>query len=99
MPTFNAESTFAMRIRQHRLERGWSQAELASRMSKLSGAWDQATIARIEKGARRIQLNDAFLMAAMFGKQVEDLLDEMQCEACQDFPPAGYACQTCGTSR
>jgi hypothetical protein len=69
-------------------------------MNSLSGAsWDQATIARIEKGARRIHLNDAFLLAAIFGHQIEDLLEGLSCEECKDFPPEGFTCTHCGAAR
>jgi transcriptional regulator with XRE-family HTH domain len=97
---FFAEPTFAMRFRQRREARGWSQAKVAAQMTEVfENSMDQATIARIEKGARRINLTDAYQLAMLVGCTIENLLAPVRCEACKDFPPAGYACSQCGATR
>ncbi|WP_405056990.1 helix-turn-helix domain-containing protein [Kribbella sp. NBC_01505] len=94
------ERTFAIRFRQRREARGWSQAIVASKLASMfCRPEDQALIARVEKGKRRIHLEDAHQLAFLIGADIKDLLTPVECEVCNDFPPAGYSCQTCGAKR
>ncbi len=95
----DAEVTFALRMRQKREVLGFSQKRLARAVTLERGWTEQATIARIETGKRGVSLGDAIALARALGCELDDLLTPVECEACKDNPPAGYACQTCGTSR
>jgi transcriptional regulator with XRE-family HTH domain len=100
MSMTDVETTFAMRLRQHREANGMTQAQLANKTSVFAGRpVDQTTIARIEKGQRHVSLDDALHLAKALSMRIEDLLVEVKCDNCKDLPPAGFACQVCGASR
>jgi ribosome-binding protein aMBF1 (putative translation factor) len=94
----NPEQVFAKRMRQVRERRGWSQAKLADWMRTYGVDLHSTAITRIERGERSISLNEASAVAAALGVLLVELLQEVQCEACGDAPPAGFACKSCGAS-
>nr|WP_238356310.1 helix-turn-helix transcriptional regulator [Kribbella italica] len=85
-------------MRQRRDALGISQKVLARKVSLERGWTEQATIARIETGKRGVSLADAIALAQALSCELGDLLTPVKCQACKDNPPAGYSCQTCGTS-
>lgn len=99
MKSDDTEATFALRMRQRREGLGMSQKSLAHGMSIERGWIEQSAIARIEKGQRRVTLTDALALTKALDCTLDDLLTPVNCEACKDNPPAGYACQTCGSTR
>jgi transcriptional regulator with XRE-family HTH domain len=100
MSMTDVETTFAMRLRQYREANGWTQMQLANKVSVFAGRpVDQATIARIEKGTRHISLDDAIHLANALSMRIEDLLVAVKCDTCKDLPPVGFICQACGASR
>ena len=58
------------RVRERRAERGWSQAELADRLSV-----SRQTVHAIETGKYDPSLPLAFALARLFGGRIEDLFD------------------------
>lgn len=60
------ETVIAMKIKQLRQERGWSQDDLAERMTKLGFSMHQTTIAKLEAGRRPIRVAETFALAAAF---------------------------------
>jgi transcriptional regulator with XRE-family HTH domain len=96
--SFDAEGLFALRLRQFRQARGWTQADVSRRLATFGCRLDQSSLARVENGHRRIQLNEAFALAALFGLEIERLLEGIHCDVCLDYPPAGFACEKCGAT-
>lgn len=64
-----------------RRERGWSQSELASRLSELGMQVHATGVTRLESGARGISLNEACLLAVVFDLTPEDLIASLRTEA------------------
>lgn len=68
VPGADEEANFIAAVKRIREELGWSQGELAKRMS--DSGWDgfhQTTISRIEKGERPVRLGEARGLAKVLG--------------------------------
>lgn len=94
----NPEQTLAVRIRQGRRARGWSQTTLADWMRAEGVDLNRAIIREIEAGRRHIRLNEAIAAAAALRQPLDALLKPVACTACNDTPPPGFACQVCGAT-
>lgn len=76
------ERTFALRMRHLREANGWSQAELARRISEVSGSSvHSSTITRWERnaepsaaGGRGIRLRDAAYIARVFAVDLDEMI-------------------------
>ncbi|GIJ39440.1 hypothetical protein Vwe01_27650 [Micromonospora andamanensis] len=69
------EATWAEQLRRWRSVRGWSQQDVADRMSTNFGyGWHQTTVARIEGRLRPIRLNEAAALAIIFGVDLAEVL-------------------------
>lgn len=55
---------FTRRLREARTRRGWSQAELAKRVTALGHALDKTALTKLEGGNRKVTLDDAVALAA-----------------------------------
>jgi transcriptional regulator with XRE-family HTH domain len=55
---------FMRRLREARERRGWSQAELAKRVTALGHSLDKTAVTRIEGDNRKVTLDDAAALAA-----------------------------------
>ena len=61
-----------LRLRRHR---GWTQAELASRLAvQTQEKWDATMISKTEKHQRKLTLNELVALALVFGVSPVDLL-------------------------
>jgi transcriptional regulator with XRE-family HTH domain len=65
---------FATRLRETRIARGVSQADLARRMSEQGRPLNKAAVLRIENGERRISLDEALALAAILSAAPAHLL-------------------------
>lgn len=69
------EATLAEELRKWRAARGWSQQDVADRMSRNFGyGWHQTTVARIEGRARPLRLNETVALAMLFDVDLAQLL-------------------------
>ena len=60
---------------KHLRERaGWTQAQLATTITRLGFDFKRVTIAEVERGGRRISLEELLAFAALFGQPVAMLL-------------------------
>ncbi|MEU4225818.1 helix-turn-helix transcriptional regulator [Nonomuraea sp. NPDC026600] len=92
----NASRRIGLRMRALRHSRGWSQVELAERLSANGFAAHPTTVTRMESGSRQIISIDAALaVAATFEVPLDDLISD-ECLTCKGSPPAGFRCQNCG---
>jgi transcriptional regulator with XRE-family HTH domain len=74
-PGAEEEANFIAAVKRIREEQGWSQGELAKRMS--DSGWDgfhQTTISRIEKGERPVRLGEARGLAKALGALVGQMI-------------------------
>ncbi|MEV7976241.1 helix-turn-helix transcriptional regulator [Streptomyces sp. NPDC086519] len=69
-----AEQAVGRRIKALRGIRGWSQQQLASRMSVAGFSWGQTTVTKTENAERPLRVNEAVQLAHVFGVSVGDLL-------------------------
>jgi transcriptional regulator with XRE-family HTH domain len=73
MPT--PEAMVGQELRRLRMERGWSQEEVARRMAAYGyDSWRQSTVGRTETAQRPLRLNEAVHLAALFGVPIMQLL-------------------------
>lgn len=70
----SAEDIVGRRVRALRVMRGWSQQELATRMSERGQGWRQTTVAKTEAADRPIRVNEVQALAVVFGVTAGDLL-------------------------
>jgi transcriptional regulator with XRE-family HTH domain len=68
------ETHFRKRLKDERDRRGWSQEELARRLSERGVAVHASTIAKIETNARAVRLDEAAAIAELFGLSLDALL-------------------------
>jgi transcriptional regulator with XRE-family HTH domain len=61
-------------VRQYRVERRWSQAELASRISDLGHGWHQTTVAKTERAERDPRYPELIALAEALAVPLEALL-------------------------
>ena len=77
VPTLGREVHVALKVKQLREERGWSQEELARRMTAAGMSIHQSAISKIEKtggGRRSISLDEAVAFAHTFALTLTELL-------------------------
>lgn len=74
MSEIDAENRIGRWVRWARLERGWSQRELAERLAPLGFKVDPSAITRLEKGRRPIRVDEAVAIANVFGVSMETML-------------------------
>lgn len=69
-----AEARFVGNLRKARKADGTSQDEVARLMRVRGFRWHQATVWKVEHGARHIYLGEAEALAQIFGYDLDDLL-------------------------
>ncbi|MEV8615673.1 helix-turn-helix transcriptional regulator [Amycolatopsis sp. NPDC051373] len=67
------EEVIGLKIRELRIERGWSQTTVADRMRNLGFDLHQTAIAKIESGKRPIRANEVYALALVFGLPIQAL--------------------------
>lgn len=70
----DVRSTFASRVRQVREGQGWSQEELARRLSEVGLRLDPTAITRLERGERSVRVEEAVAVAQTLGVPLDELL-------------------------
>lgn len=75
MPPNSDEEAFARGVANFRESMGWSQSELARRMTAEGwSTYSQMTVSRTENGERPIRLAEARALAKIFGTEIEAML-------------------------
>lgn len=80
-----------------RQRNGWTQEELAQRLTDLGCVVSFHVIANMERREQVISVDFAFALATVFGVTMTGLLEEA-CETCNGRPPIGFSCKECGRS-
>lgn len=65
---------FAANLRAVREQRGISQEYVADRMTKAGYKWHQATVYKVESGAREVKLGEAQALSGILGVSVAALM-------------------------
>ncbi|KAA1426473.1 helix-turn-helix domain-containing protein [Nocardioides antri] len=68
------EEVFAARVRSERERQGLSQARVADRMRLVGVDIDATAITRIERGERRVRLNEAVALAQALQLELQELV-------------------------
>lgn len=74
MSEISAERRLGVWVRDARIERGWSQRELARELALHGIKLDPSGITRLEKGQRPIRLDEAAAIARVFNASVEEMI-------------------------
>jgi transcriptional regulator with XRE-family HTH domain len=80
-----------------RTARRLTYVELSARLTGIGWPIPVLGLRRIERGERRVDVDDLAALAEAFGVPMQRLLEEANCTACHGAPPAGFACLACGT--
>ncbi|MEV6646027.1 helix-turn-helix transcriptional regulator [Amycolatopsis sp. NPDC051371] len=67
------EEVLSGKIRQLRIDRGWSQEDLAEQLEEIGFKMHQTTIAKLESGKRPIRVSEVFALAFIFRLPMEAL--------------------------
>jgi transcriptional regulator with XRE-family HTH domain len=82
------------RIRQ---SRSLTTAALAEKVTALGRPVYANTITKIEKGARRVDVDDLAVLARALQVSVAQLIEPpSDCQTCHGAPPPGFICADCG---
>lgn len=86
-------------IRRLREERRFSYAELAERLAGAGHRMDVLDLSALERGERRVDVDDLVALAAVFGRSLDQMLaPPAECENCHGAPPVGFICIRCETT-
>lgn len=69
------ELFFGLHVKDLRKARGWSQEELANRMSAVGHPMHQTTVAKLESGSRPTNVGEVAALAAIFRLSIAALFD------------------------
>lgn len=72
--TGDVEMAAGRRLRELRESAGWSQEDMAARMTAHGCPWHQSTVFKIEHGMRVIRAGELPAVAEIFSVQVADML-------------------------
>lgn len=78
---WSPEDVAGRELRRLRIARGWSQEDVARRMSAYGYDWHQTMVAKTEAAQRPLRLNEAVDLCRLFGVPADALL--------KDLPRAG----------
>ncbi|MEU1445492.1 helix-turn-helix domain-containing protein [Streptomyces mirabilis] len=86
--------TNLVRIRQ---SRSLSTTALALKMAALGRPMHATGVTKIEKGDRRVDVDDLAVLAKALHVSVTQLLEPpANCDTCRGTPPLGFICSACG---
>ena len=85
-------------IRRARTQKEVSYADMTRRLELSGRPIAPLGLARMEKGTRRIDVDDLFAIAAALDVSPALLLADgtQLCAVCWDRPPCGFTCNACG---
>lgn len=82
-------------IRRLREAQRLTYAEMAKQLMALDQPIPTLGLSRIERGERRLDIDEIHAIATVLGVKAENLWQASQCGACLGTPPAGFSCNTC----
>jgi transcriptional regulator with XRE-family HTH domain len=89
----------AAKIRLLRKKRGITTEVLSKLVADAGRTIHPSGITRLEKGDRRIDVDDLVAFATALGVAPAHLLElPGDCSICRGEPPAGFTCNACGTA-
>jgi transcriptional regulator with XRE-family HTH domain len=84
-------------IRRLREERRLTYAEVSRQLDGYNWPIPVLGLRRIERGERRVDVDDLTLLARVLGVAPAALLrPPTDCGVCHGTPPSGFACRLCG---
>lgn len=94
---FATSAAVTIRMRRYRLERGWSVQKLADAITAAGYRVERSVLANQEAGRKQTVPVDLVVIAALvLDIPVQHLLADAPCRHCQDAPPPGFTCNSCG---
>ncbi|MFE7072699.1 helix-turn-helix domain-containing protein [Streptomyces sp. NPDC057620] len=86
-------------LRRLREERRFSYAELAERLARLDHHVTALDLSSLERGERRVDVDDLVALAAVFDCTLDQMLaPPAACDNCHGAPPVGFICIRCETT-
>lgn len=83
-------------VERLRLARGLTQEGLARALTTAGCPMLPGAVGKIERGARRVDVDDLVALAGALRVGVDTLLVVEPCGTCQGAPPGGFTCSACG---
>jgi transcriptional regulator with XRE-family HTH domain len=98
-PLGSAGQQVAANVRRIREAHRLTYVELSQRLAEAGRSVAVLGLRRIERGERRVDVDDLIALADVFGVRPEALWEPpAECETCHGAPPPGFACTECGTT-
>lgn len=88
--------TVARNVRRLRGTRELSTREMAEMLAEVGRPIPATSITRIEHLYRSVDVDDLAALASVLGVEIGELLSLAPCAVCNDQPPEGFICRTCG---
>jgi transcriptional regulator with XRE-family HTH domain len=86
-------------VKRLREARGLSTEKLAAAVVAIGRPMHATAITKVEKGQRRVDVDDLMALATVLGVTPAYLLvPPAECATCHGAPPPGFACTKCGTT-
>jgi transcriptional regulator with XRE-family HTH domain len=61
-------------VKHHREDVGWTQTQLAAAMTRVGFDWKRITVAEVERGSRRVSLEEFLGLGSIFGEPAVSLM-------------------------
>lgn len=98
-PLGSAGQQVAANIRRIREARRLTYVELSRLLAETGSSVAVLGLRRIERGERRVDVDDLVALADVLGMRPEMLwAPPTECDTCHGTPPPGFACTECGTT-
>jgi transcriptional regulator with XRE-family HTH domain len=85
-------------VRRIREGQRLTYVELSQRLIAAGRPIPVLGLRRIERGERRVDVDDLSALASVLKTTVGGLMTVGACPVCADAPPSGFTCSTCGAS-
>ena len=69
----DVDEQFAVRLREERERKRWSQADVARQMTERGWGWHPQTVQKIENGHRKVSVGEGKVLAEIFGTTIDRL--------------------------
>ena len=99
IPSGPVGETVRTNVRRLRETKHISLRGLSAMMGDAGWPMLASGISRVENGTRRVDVDDLVVFAKVFGVRPAELLAPIEptvCANCDNDPPTGFTCQTCG---
>jgi len=86
-----------LNVKRLRAAQRLTTRQLANQLTSIGRPIDATGITHIEKGRRRVDVDELVALAAVLKVEPAQLLAPWDCHTCHGAPAAGFVCALCGS--